>query len=103
LFVVLLEGFDLNGRIVWGIISNVFLAGCILMIFLNSFRAGVFLYFVHYVNQVLPEPLRFVSMFLFPFFLLVAIFWWKFLFPFGVEVHKKYLKKYFGKWEVFYE
>ena len=93
----------MSRRIVWGIVSNVFLAGCILMIFLSGFRAGVFLYFVHYVNQVLSEPLRFVSMFIFPLFLLESILWWKFLFPFGVREYRKYLKKYFGKWEVFYE
>lgn len=94
--------FELNKRsIFYGVVLNVFLGLSIFQIFLSGFRAGIFLYFVHYFNYVLPEPLRFYSMFIFPATLGLAIVWWKYLLPIGVEWHGKYLKKFFGKWEVF--
>ena len=71
------------------ILSNVLIACSILLLLLHGFEAGFFLVFVHYVNHILPEPLRFVSMFIFPFHLIYSIFFWRWLLPFGIRFYER--------------
>jgi len=76
------------------VFANIGLASIILLLIVEGFKAGVFLHFGYYNNHLLSEPLRFYSMFVFPYFLGVCFFVWKSLLPFFVKMYKKDLVRF---------
>ena len=76
------------------VFANVGLGCIILLMILEGFMAGVFFGYGYYANHLLSEPLRFYSMFVFPYLLGVCFFVWRWLLPIFVGIHKKELAKF---------
>ena len=76
------------------ILSNVGLGVIIFAMFLKAFSAGLLGSAVHYYNFVLPEPLRIISVFVFPGYIFVSFWLWRDILPVGIAGYKKDLAKF---------
>ena len=76
------------------ILANIAVGSIISLLFLLGFQTGVMWPFVFYNNHLLSEPLRFVSMFLGPCFLLMSFCVWRFVTPLFVKFFREDLSKF---------
>ena len=76
------------------VFANVGLGCIISLLLLMGFQTGVISSFVYYNNHLFSEPLRFYSMFIFPYFLASCFYLWRFVFPSFVKFYKADLAKF---------
>jgi len=76
------------------VFANVGLGLTVALLFLLPFLTGVISSFVYYNNHLFSEPLRFSSMFVFPYFLVASFGLWCFVLPVFVKFYKADLVKF---------